>query len=116
MNDKSAPLALEQRFLSILSLCRKAGKLAVGFDSVKEAVSRGDADRIFASTSLSPKTIKELQFICSRYNAEFISVPISPESFGKSVGKTTGTAAVRDNGLSLLLKEAVPQIKEDIAQ
>ncbi len=104
------------RFLSILSLCKKAGKLAFGFDTVKAEIIKGSTDRAFASEELSPKTLKELAFVCKQYGAELIVVPVSVNEIWFSVSKPTGVLAVRDEGLSLLLKGSVPEIKEDIAQ
>jgi len=104
------------RFLSILSLCKKAGKLSFGFDTVKAEIIKGSTDRVFASAELSPKTLKELAFVCKQYDAELITVPVSVDEIWFSISKPAGVLAVRDEGLSLLLKGSIPEIKEDIAQ
>ena len=52
------------RLLSLLSLTRRAGKLGLGFDPVKEAVQRREAALVLLAADLSPKTKKEVQWFC----------------------------------------------------
>lgn len=58
------PSAAEQRFLSLLTMCRRAGKLLLGFDATKEAAGRGRMYLVLLAADASAKTEKEIRFCC----------------------------------------------------
>ena len=51
-----------EKLLNMLSLCRKAGKLSMGFDSAKEALVRKASRLCLLAADCSPKTAKEVRF------------------------------------------------------
>ncbi|MBQ8921122.1 MAG: ribosomal L7Ae/L30e/S12e/Gadd45 family protein [Oscillospiraceae bacterium] len=51
-----------ERLAGILTICRKAGKLLLGFDAVKEAAQQGQVFSILLACDVSPKTEKEIRF------------------------------------------------------
>ncbi len=96
---------MNDRFLSALGLCKRAGKLVFGFETVKNAVLKGDAEIIFSATDLSEKTKKELAFLCETYECEHIAVNYDMQALGGSIGKVTGIVAVTDPGFAQMLKQ-----------
>ena len=56
------PDAAENRLTASLTMCRKAGKLILGFDAVKEAAAHGDVKLILLASDVSAKTEKETRF------------------------------------------------------
>jgi len=59
-----------------LGLCRKAGRLVLGFDAVTEAVKNKTVAGVFYAGDVSPKTEKELLYYCGKYG-----VPIKKSEF-----------------------------------
>lgn len=53
-----------QKLCNLLGICRKAGKLILGFDPVKEAYLNGTAKLILTAQDASPRTVKETAFLC----------------------------------------------------
>ncbi len=56
-----------QNWQGILSICRKAGKLAMGLATcTKDAMYRGEVFGVLVASDASPKTQKEAAFYCSQ--------------------------------------------------
>ena len=53
---------MNNKLQSTISLCRRAGKLQMGFDQVKDAVSTGEVKAVFVAADLSDKSKKEVCF------------------------------------------------------
>ena len=70
---------MNNRLQSTISLCRRAGKLLLGFDQVKEAVEAGQVKAVFVSTDLSDKSKKEVSFFCSKHNVPAARLPLSKD-------------------------------------
>ena len=50
----------QQKTVNLLSICRKAGRLIIGFDAVKNAVTEGDVSCVLVSEDISHKTLRKL--------------------------------------------------------
>ncbi|MEF9852833.1 MAG: ribosomal L7Ae/L30e/S12e/Gadd45 family protein [Hydrogenoanaerobacterium sp.] len=105
------------KLLSMVSLCKRAGKLQVGYDRVADTVRNGEALLVFTTSDLSEKTRKGIDFICEAENIESFVMPITMDELEFEIGKRTGIIAVTEQGLAKKLKTmcAAGQInKEDI--
>lgn len=96
---------MNDAFLSTLGLCKRAGRLVFGFETVKNAVLKGEAEVVFSATDLSQKTLKELVFLCETYELEHICTNYDMRTLGGAIGKLTGIIAVTDEGFAKLLKQ-----------
>ena len=54
----------KQKLLSAVSLCRKAGKLVMGFDAVRESVMSGKAWLVLLAADVSDGTAKRMARTC----------------------------------------------------
>ena len=104
---------MNDAFLSLLGLSKKAGKLVFGFETVKTAMQKGNAEIVFSARDLSPKTAKELKFICENLEVELIETSYDMKTLGSAIGKMTGIVAVTDEGFKRSLKQKLSH-KEDI--
>lgn len=104
---------MNDAFLSLLGLSRKAGKLVFGFETVKTAAEKGQALIIFSACDLSPKTAKELKFICENLEVEYIETHYDMKTLGSAIGKMTGIVAVTDEGFKKSLVQKLFK-QEDI--
>lgn len=91
---------MNSKILNLLTICRKAGKLVMGFDSAKDAAEKGKAYLLISAEGLSPKTVKETAFCCSKYNIPHLDGVISMDDIYIRFGKKSGVVAVCDKGFA----------------
>ncbi len=96
---------MNDKFLSALGLCKKAGKILFGFETVKIAMQKGEVQIVFCACDLSQKTAKELEFHCKNTETESIITRYDMKTLGGSIGKVTGIVAVTDEGFAAMLKQ-----------
>lgn len=85
--------------LGLLGICRKAGKLKMGFDAVQASLER-DARLLLFTSDISPKTRERILRKAEDYDIAFLD--ISPTSFdvSASIGKKLSVMAITDSGLA----------------
>lgn len=103
---------MNDNFLSSLGICKRAGKLVFGFETIKTAMQKGQAVLVFTACDLSEKTKKELRYLCSQMEVELIETEYDMQSLGSSIGKKTGTIAVTDEGLAEMVKKKFVSFRE----
>lgn len=95
------------KIFNLLTICRKAGRMAMGFDSAKEAILTDKAKLILTAADISPKTEKEIKFFSDKKNVKVISTDITIEEMNFGLGKKVGIIAVCDEGFSAKMTELV---------
>ncbi|MBQ3843166.1 MAG: ribosomal L7Ae/L30e/S12e/Gadd45 family protein [Ruminiclostridium sp.] len=87
--------------LATLGLCRRAGKLASGFDAAMEEVKNNarKVGGVLIASDLSEKTKKEVRFQCGKANVTVTEIPETLDELKEATGKRTGVFAVLDDGL-----------------
>lgn len=90
----------KEKFLNLLTICRKAGKLIMGFDPAKEEISSRRAAGVFVTDDASPRTKKEVKFFCEKENIPMRETELSMEEVQRAVGRKAGVLAVCDTGLA----------------
>ncbi len=96
---------MNDAFLSALGLCKRAGRLVFGFETVKQSMQKGEAVVVFSAADLSEKTAKELSFLTLNLETELIQTAYDMKTLGGSIGKLTGIIAITDTGLATMLKQ-----------
>ncbi len=92
--------------MSTICLCRRAGKLVIGFDAViKELASAGSGAGVVLASDVSPKTEKEVRFRAK--NTEVIRADFSMSDAEDAVGKRAGVFLVSDAGLYGSIKKHI---------
>ena len=90
--------------LSLLGICRRAGKLSVGHDMVFQSVRKGKAKLVVLTKDASPRHLRELEA------AEFsrvITLEATADIVGASVGKRCCIFAVEDDGFADAIAKTV---------
>ena len=100
-------------FLSSLGLARRAGKLVFGFETVKTAMQKGEAEVIFCASDISEKTAKEISFLSERMETELVKTAYDMKTLGASIGKMTGIICITDEGFAQMLIQKL-RIQEGI--
>lgn len=93
-----------------LTLCRRAGRLAVGYDQVKESVQKKNACLILLAQDISPRTAERVRALAPGQQPPTRELPFSMDELEQLLGKRIGVAAVTDAGFagSLLKKLEEP--------
>ncbi len=95
MNSQS-----RQKTFNLLSICIKAGRAVMGFDSVCACVKEGRAFCVMTVSDVSEKTLKETKFICEKYNVPVLETELTKADTMKLTGKETAVIAVCDRGFA----------------
>ena len=90
------------KLLSLLGLARKAGRLAYGYDTVKNAVRGRKARLVLTASDLSPKTRSNVAFFCGD-KIPLIALSRTMEQLSAAVGKPAGIVALTDEGFAKLI-------------
>ncbi|MDD2955133.1 MAG: ribosomal L7Ae/L30e/S12e/Gadd45 family protein [Oscillospiraceae bacterium] len=102
------------KLLSLLSLTKRAGKLGLGFDPVKESVQKREAVLVLLAADLSPKTKKEVRWFCEASGCPAREIPVKMDEIWYAVGKRSGVLAVTDEGLAgSVARQLAEQNKEE---
>lgn len=98
--------------LNNFGLCRKAGKLALGFDSVKQEIIDNKAQLVVLTHDVSNKTKKEMKFWTDKYNVETLDISLNMEETQQLFHKKVGVLAVLDEGFAKLIKRTAENCRE----
>ena len=101
---------LKNRFLSMLGISKKAGKLVLGFDPAAEEMQKGKVVLLILSDDLSPKTAAKIEKTAQDNKVKAIKAKCSMDEISWSIGKRTGILAVTDTGLAKSLEKLAEQI------
>ena len=94
----------EQARFGALGLCRKAGRLVMGFDAVCEDGYNGRVALVLTAADLSPKTLARLQRACEGA-AEVLPMPLTQQQLCPISKKPVGVYGVADENLARLCRE-----------
>ncbi len=83
------------------SMCRKAGKLVMGYDPVVEAVMAGKTTRVYLASDISPKTAQRLRYAVEDL-AEVLPLPLAQDDLADVTRKRVAVYAVVDANLGRL--------------
>lgn len=99
---------MNSRVVSLLSICRKAGKLVVGFDTVKESIREGKAHLVVLAADLSPKTARQITFEAGRDpgSVRVLQLPETMFELSHILGRKAGVMSVTDAGLAGSIMQA----------
>ena len=95
------------KIIGLLTICRKAGRLTVGFDMSVEAIKKGKAELVILASDISPKTEKEIRFFAAKKNTAVLKSDMTMEELGSVQGRKTGIAAVCDKGFAARFTELI---------
>ena len=98
---------MQNNILSLLGLCRRAGKLVMGHDPVIKAIKENKAQLTLFASDYSENSKKEIKKVCEENNAALLTLPFTKEELGVCVGHYCGAVAVTDRGFSDKLRELI---------
>lgn len=88
----------QDKILTLLGFCRKAGKLTVGTEKVSELAKSGRQCLIMLASDISEKTEKELNYQAKNGRAVVIRLPYDTQTVAHATATTAGVLATTDDG------------------
>ena len=86
----------EEKMLSALSLARKAGKVIMGSESVKEAIRLGKTKCVLIAGDVAPNTKKSFVNSCEYYQVDYAFCS-NKDAWGRRLGRDfCAVAAITD--------------------
>lgn len=95
--------------LNLLTICRRAGKVILGFDSVKDSVFSGKAFCVCTVSDLSPKTVKEAAFLSDKEGVPLLKLDLTIEDIWGALGKKSGVISICDAGFANRLAQILDE-------
>lgn len=93
------------RLLGLLGLCRKAGKLVLGFDASVEEAKKGTAALLLTAADASEKTKKETVFFSAGGPVE--TLPHTMAEMEPIFKRRVAVMAVLDSGFAKRMRELI---------
>ncbi|MBR1863077.1 MAG: ribosomal L7Ae/L30e/S12e/Gadd45 family protein [Ruminococcus sp.] len=97
-------------------MCRKAGRMVVGMDMVKDACANGNAKAVFTASDFSERSLKEIRFACARNGVRLYALGVDMDSLGQCIGKRSGVIAMTDSGFAKSCAKGLEEIEADPAE
>lgn len=101
---------MDKKFLSILGLARRAGKLSLGFDAVCVSLTKRKARLVLIASDTSEKTAGRITPKCGLSGAQYYNIPFTMDEIGIAVGKRIGVLSIDDKGFAQRISEMIPYL------
>ncbi len=94
--------------LGLLTICKKAGKLVMGMDPVKDSCNNFKAICVLVTTDISDKSLKEAKFVCRNNQLPLLKLDVDMDEVWGSLGRKSAIMAVCDEGFARKLFSMLP--------
>ena len=98
--------------LNTNTLCRRAGKLIIGYDQDKAPVAAGQAQAVLLAIDLAPRSKKEVRFFCRDTGLSPVEAPFSLDDIKDKFGRRAGILAITDQGLAQKTVSIVERLQQ----
>ena len=78
---------MNDRLLSFLGICRRAGKIVIGNDPVKEAIETDKALLVIMASDISPNTLKKISPVIKVKGVPCFTAKRTKDEISFSLGK-----------------------------
>ena len=107
---KANSAKMNSKFLFMLGLAAKAGRLAIGTERVVEKIrGKSKVKLVIVASDVSQNTLKKLKNCCEYYQTEYIITEYTREDISYAVGKRSlaSSVAILDENFSSAIKKLV---------
>jgi len=104
---------VNDKFLSLLGLIRKAGKLTMGFDAVVIDAKSGASKLILTASDISPRSARQIAFECKDTGIDIVTIPYNVEQLSEAVGRQVKIFSVNDDGFAKKALSLIGNIEEE---
>ncbi len=96
---------MNNKLLSFLGLCRRAGKMTIGNDAVIEEINNGESCLVLLAGDASQRTAKEVALVAENNNVEIRTLSYSKQQLSQALGKLTAVISIHDAGFAKKLMQ-----------
>ncbi|MBQ4557454.1 MAG: ribosomal L7Ae/L30e/S12e/Gadd45 family protein [Clostridia bacterium] len=98
-----------KKALSMIGLCKKAGRLVSGVPIVVDAMRDGKVQLAVYASGSSENSVKRITDKAKTYKTATLALDVSPEELGHSIGKVGAVAAVgvTDSGFADAIRKII---------
>lgn len=105
---------MNDKFLSLLGIARRAGRLMSGHDAVKEAVRGSKANLIIFTTEASQRLRDEFQRLSEGKNITLLNTEYTINDIYSATGGRAAVSALTDTGFSQRLIELYEEKHKEV--
>lgn len=91
---------MTDRILSLLGLCRRAGKLTIGADPATESVIKHKSSLVLYANDFSHNSVKPVLEAAHKNNVKALIINRSKNELSLALGKMCGVVSVEDKGFA----------------
>ena len=103
---------MNDRLLSLLGLCRRAGKLVIGADPTIESIIKGKSEIVIFANDFSKNIIKPVLTAAHSGNIKAFFINRSKDELSFALGKLCGVLSVEDKGFAEKLSQLIENENE----
>ena len=103
---------MNNRLLSFLGLCRRAGYMILGADTVIKAIKEGKALLVLTADDLSPNSARDIGFAAGEKGVELKKLGCGKDELSFAVGKYCGVVCITDRGFAEKILEMIEKSEE----
>ena len=98
---------MNDRLLSFLGLCRRAGKLVIGNDPVRESIDTDKALLVIIASDISQNTYKKISTVIETSGVPYYRINRTKDEISFNLGKACAILSVTDKGFADKLTELI---------
>lgn len=98
------------KVFGLLTICKRAGKLIMGMDSVKEAVADKSAYCVLVASDISMKSLKEVKYFLKGNGIKLLEIDETRKSIWDFLGRESVVLGICDEGFSKKLQTMCNEI------
>lgn len=98
---------MNDRILSLLGLCRRAGKLVIGAEPSIESINKQRARLVIFAKDFSKNSIKPVLSAVCEHNIKALTLNRTKEQLSLAIGRLGGVVAIEDEGFAEKLAELI---------
>ncbi|MBQ8860132.1 MAG: ribosomal L7Ae/L30e/S12e/Gadd45 family protein [Ruminococcus sp.] len=104
---------MPDKFLSLLGLCRRAGKLVLGNDPVIDSINLKKAKLVVVADDCSKNTAKGVLLRAHAMGVKAYTVPYTKDDISYAVGKYSAVLSILDDGFAKKAETLICLLKEE---
>ena len=90
---------MNNKLLSLLGMCRKAGQLTVGYEKTAELIKKHKVFLVLVAADTAPRTEKELRFHANSH-LPVIRIKENKEELTNAIGTAAGVVGITNEGFA----------------
>lgn len=91
---------MNDKLLSLISLCKRAGFLVTGMDAVKAELELGTINLIGVASDTAENSLKKIKALSQEKKITMLVLPLTKDEIEYKLGSYNAVLAVKDKGMS----------------